>query len=827
MSYQFSPRSRASDSPSLRVCASVDFVANSTDADDGLNLSPLCQQLMALMPDIVWFADLAGEVCHFNEAWQRYTGRSAALENRLPLMQLFHVEDQERIQTSWQTALLFHQPFQERARLQLSNGIYEWFLVTAWHQSAEAPGALDGVGWLGMMQRLSSPSTDPNLMQGQEFLEAVFENISDGLVACNSQGQLVLFNQAAQTLHGLPPEQIASESWAEYYDLYDGTGQRSFAQEEVPLFRALKGERVRDAEMMIIPKNGQARSLIANADPIYDATGQQLGAVALMRDITDYRRATAALEASERRFQAIFNQTFQFIGLLAPDGTLLEANETALTFADLEAEATVNRPFWEIRWWQSSTATQEQLQAAIRRAAAGEFVRYEVEVLGAGDRVAIIDFSLKPVFDAAGQVVLIIPEGRDITTFKQMEAELRALTTALEERVTERTRDLEVSLEQLRQKKQEVEERESLLRATFEQAAMGCAHLDLEGRWLRVNRKLCEIVGYSREELLETTYQAITHPDDMAIDSFYVQQLLSGEIDHCALEKRYIGKDGQVVWVQVTVSMRRQIVDLDGPRGAPIHFIAMIEDIGERKRLELQNEENLQALEQAKIELENRNYELDQFVHIASHDLKAPLRAIANLSEWLEDDLSGQLPPENQEQLVLMRQRVKRMERLIDGLLRYSRIGRERLSAEWVETDSLLQEIIDSLAVPPDFQIRVAPSMPTLLTQRLLLEQVFANLLSNALKHHDRDNGEIDVGWHDQGSHVLFFVADDGPGIPANQQERVFGMFQTLGSSPSTENTGIGLALIRKIVETEGGTTRVHSSGDRGCRFEFTWPKQA
>ncbi len=826
MSHQFSQHLPPHGSPSLRICASVDSVKDSAEADGGLYLSPLCEQLMALMPHIVWFADRAGEVCHFNEAWQRYTGRTAILEDRLPLAELFHAEDQVRIQTNWQAALLLQQPFQERARLQLLSGVYEWFLVTAWPQSPQQSGALDGVGWLGLMQRLSSTLADPSLMQGQEFLEAVFENISEGLVACNSQGQLVLFNQAAQALHGLPPEPIAATDWAQHYDLYDGTGQNTLAPEDVPLFRALNGDRVRDAEMMIILKNGQERSLIANADPIYDATGQQLGAVVLMRDVTDYRQATAALEASERRFHAIFNQTFQFIGLLAPDGALLEANQTALTFANLTLENVVNRPFWEIHWWQSSTAAQEQLRAAIHRAAAGEFIRYEVEVLGAGDSVATIDFSLKPVFDAAGQVVLIIPEGRDITASKQMEAELRALTVELEARVAERTRDLEASLEQLRQSKQEIEDREALLRTTFEQAAMGCAHLDLDGRWVRMNSKLCEIVGYSREELEQTTFQNITHPDDLAVDLAYVKQLLAGEIDNYALEKRYIRKDGTVTWVQITVSLRRHMVDLDGPRGKPLHFIAMVEDIGDRKNLEFQNEENLQALEQAKADLEHRNYELDQFVHIASHDLKAPLRAIANLSEWLEDDLGGQLPPDNQEQLVLMRQRVKRMERLIDGLLRYSRIGREQINAELVDTDYLLREIIDSLAVPPGFPIQVAPSMPTLTTKRLLLEQVFTNLLSNALKHHDRAIGEIDVGWHDQGTHYVFFVADDGPGIPPNQQEKVFGVFQTLGSNPSPDNTGIGLALIKKIVETEGGTIHFLSPGDRGCRFEFTWPKR-
>ncbi|HAA27041.1 MAG TPA: hybrid sensor histidine kinase/response regulator, partial [Cyanobacteria bacterium UBA8553] len=115
---------------------------------------------------------------------------------------------------------------------------------------------------------------------------------------------------------------------------------------------------------------------------------------------------------SERRFRAIFDQTFQFIGLLKPDGTLLEANQTALDFGGISHADIIGRPFWEARWWTISPETQNQLKDAIRQAAAGEFVRYEVDVLGAGDTVATIDFSLKPVKDETGNVILLIPEGR-------------------------------------------------------------------------------------------------------------------------------------------------------------------------------------------------------------------------------------------------------------------------------------------------------------------------------------------------------------------------------------------------------------------------------
>lgn len=529
---------------------------------------------------------------------------------------------------------------------------------------------------------------------GQKFLEALIENIVDGLAACNLNGELVLFNQATKTFHGLLPEPIRCEDWAEHYDLHDESG-KPFELEQIPLWRALQGESVRDAPMMIIPKTGKSRSLIANADPIYDEAGNQAGAVVLMRDVT-----------------------------------LLKASE----------------------------------------------------------------------------------------------AELRRIKAQLEHQVEVHMADLEKTIAELQENKQRLEDSEAQFRTTFEQAAIGCAHMGLAGEWLRVNQKLCEIVGYSREELLAITFQDITYPEDLAEDLAHVAKLLEGKIESYSLEKRYICKNQSIVWVQITVSLRRQIQN-DGSFGRPLYFITMIENINDRKRLELQNEESLCALEKAKLALETRNGELDQFVYAASHDLKAPLRGITNLSEWLEEDLSGQLSEENQQQLVLLRQRAKRMENLIDGLLKYSRIGREQVNPELVDTYSLLLELVDSLSPTDGLDIQICKTFPTIMVKKIFLGQVFSNLIDNAIKHHDRESGTVRVDWENQEQHYLFSVTDDGPGIPIAFQDRIFTIFQTLGGSGSAESTGIGLALIKKIVENEGGTLRLYSNGDRGSRFEFTWPK--
>ncbi len=370
-----------------------------------------------------------------------------------------------------------------------------------------------------------------------------------------------------------------------------------------------------------------------------------------------------------------------------------------------------------------------------------------------------------------------------------------------------------------------LQESEERFRATFEQAAVGIAHVDLDGRWLRANQKLCDILGYTREELLMQKFQDITYPDDLESDLQSIRQLLTLEIQTYSMKKRYIHRDGSPIWVYLTVS-------LVSSESQPKYFLSVIEEIGDRKQAELVLQERANELTrlntilaQTTTLLNKRKQEMDQFAYVASHDLKAPLRAIANLSVFLEEDLSGQLPPENLHQLQLLRGRVNRMEGLINGLLEYSRVGRTQSAIQTVNVAELLSEIIDSLAPPSTFSIEIAPGMPTLKTQRLLLMQVFANLLSNAIKHHDRLDGHIKISVKDLARCYQFSVTDDGPGIASEYHEKIFTIFQTLQAGDTKENTGIGLSIVKKIVETEGGTIRVKSQSGLGATFCFTWPK--
>jgi len=275
-------------------------------------------------------------------------------------------------------------------------------------------------------------------------------------------------------------------------------------------------------------------------------------------------------------------------------------------------------------------------------------------------------------------------------------------------------------------------------------------------------------------------------------------------------------------------------------RGVPVlaadnsirEWVGICTDITERQASEAELKTRAEeltyltaVLARTNVVLERRNQELDQFAYVASHDLKAPLRAIANLSQWIEEDLKDLLTVDTQHQMDLLRGRVQRMEALIDdGLLAYSRVGRLRTATTKVTVASLLAEVIDSLSPPQTFKIEVEPNMPTLVTERLPLEQVFTNLIDNAIKHHPRADGKVWISSKEQSKFYEFAVSDDGSGIAPQYHEKVFGIFQTLEARDKSENTGIGLAIVKKIVESQGGTIQLESQAGQGATFRFTWP---
>jgi signal transduction histidine kinase/DNA-binding response OmpR family regulator len=367
----------------------------------------------------------------------------------------------------------------------------------------------------------------------------------------------------------------------------------------------------------------------------------------------------------------------------------------------------------------------------------------------------------------------------------------------------------------------ELERRVQVLEASEDYIGLA----DLQGRFIWNNPQMKQFVAANDDSDAQLSI-ADFHPD-WAVD------IVTQVGIPCAItqgtwlgETAILAKDGQ----EIPVS--QLIIAHKSPQGNVEYISTVIRSLAFQKKAEDSLKEKATELKWSNQELlkittllKKRNQELDRFAYVTSHDLKAPLRAIANLATWLNEDLSGQIPTENQQQLELMQSRVRRMDRLIQGLLEYSRVGRNSTPIQTTNVRSLINDAIDSLAPPPEFEIAIAPNMPIFPTEAMLLQQIFANLISNAIKYHPRQTGKITISVEDQDNFYQFGVADDGLGIDPQYHERVFIIFQTLQPRDTIESTGIGLSIVKKIVEDQGGQIWIDSQVGSGATFYFTWKK--
>ena len=371
-----------------------------------------------------------------------------------------------------------------------------------------------------------------------------------------------------------------------------------------------------------------------------------------------------------------------------------------------------------------------------------------------------------------------------------------------------------LDISRLKQVEEELKESLSVLQATLDATADGMVVVDLSGKIKGFNRQFQRVWDLP-DTVLETRRR-----DDAA--AFVLDQLKDPDVFEA---KRKASRETPEAEVFATLEFKdgRVLECYSQPQVIGDRVVGRVwsfRDVTERTRAEERQNQLFQKLSQI-------NEELSHFAYVVSHDLKAPLRGIKLITEWLCEDYGDKLGAEAKEQMTLLQRRVDRMHNLIDGVLQYSRIGRVKEEMVAVNLNELLPVILDTIAPPEHVRITVAGALPTIECEKTRITQVFQNLLTNAVKFIDKPQGEIRVDCTDQGACWEFRVVDNGPGIEEKHFERIFRIFQTLAPKDDYESTGVGLTLVKKIVELYGGRVWVESEVGRGSTFLFTWPKTA
>ena len=574
---------------------------------------------------------------------------------------------------------------------------------------------------------------EAHLRESEARWHFALEGSDSGVWDWNAQTDQVFYSDRWKSMLGYEPHEIGSslDEWAARVhpdDLAETMALvRAHLDGATPEYVSEHRVRCRDGSYRWILDRGQVVSR--------DDAGRPIRVVGTHTDVTARREADARRHDEERRFRAIVDSAFQFIGLLSPEGTVLEANRTALDFAGLEPSDVIGKPFWETRWWQVDAATTQRLRDAIVTAAAGRLVRYESVVRGRGDTTTTIDFSLKPIVDAEGRVVLLVPEGRDIGEMKRAQAELHAS--------------------------------EERFRSAFEAAAIGKAILSADGRFEKVNRALCDLLGYEPHELIGVSFQAITHPDDLQADLEQVGRLAAGEIRSYQMEKRYFHRDGHVIWIRLTGSAVRD------RSGTLINFIAQIEDVT--------------ATRQAQAALERALAEKEGLLHEVHHRVKNNLQVISSLLSLQQRAVDD---PVTREALDDSQRRVQAMALVHQCLYQGSSLAA-------IDMREYLHELFGHVcrsAAPSGVHLQTrieadAITMPidVAVPCGLILNELLSNVLRYAFS--GRASGSVRVAFHRAGDEIELSVTDDGIGLPETPRPGSIGMRLVEGLSRQLRGT--------------------------------------
>ena len=348
---------------------------------------------------------------------------------------------------------------------------------------------------------------------------------------------------------------------------------------------------------------------------------------------------------------------------------------------------------------------------------------------------------------------------------------------------------------------------------------------DLDGKITYVNPAFMELLEVSGpDDLLGQSFLPDRFWFDTKEKKRFLQELQSKSIESRELTLKTA--NGKKLYVTIFPSYTKDAHGgINGSQGVVYDITAKKELVALRKA-EQELEKVNKDLESAVRELKHANDELKEFAHVTAHDLKAPLRAIGTLADWLSKDYADKFDEQGKEKVRMLVERAEQMSALIDDILRYSRVGHDNTKKQVLDSNVVLSEVIAGIDTPENIEITVENELPVLECEKVHIIQVFQNLLTNAVKYIDKPVGQVKIGCIEEDEFWKFYITDNGCGIERKHFERIFKLFQTLSPGSGVENTGIGLSIVKKTVELNGGSVSVESEVSKGSTFSFTFPKQ-
>jgi len=630
------------------------------------------------------------------------------------------------------------------------------------------------------------PSPGPRFAADDQF-RLLVESVTDcAIFMLDLGGCIVTWNRGAERLKGYTSSEILGRPFSVFYtpeDIAAGLPAR--------VLNLATREGRYEGEGWRRRKDGSAFWAHVIVTPVRDDGGTLIGFAKVTRDLTERRRAELAREEQTRRLHSVLDCVVEAVAVFDAGGRLLLSNPAfdQMIGKAFAARASVDERFRHYGLFTADGRRQLTVEEApAHRAMRGELVE-DVELLvrsPASPTDIVVSTNARCLRDASGVVIGAVVTGRDVTSRKHAERTLL--------------------------------EQKELLSSILDCLGEAVIVYDPDGRILLTNPAGARMMGPSASPT-STLDERLPRNEVFSIDGARrlskrdtaVGKALQGQ--SCDDQELLVRTAAQPDGIAVSTSGR----PLVGEGGAVLGAVVTARDITTRRAVEKEKERLMRDLTRS-------NEELAQFAHVASHDLRAPLRAIDSLAQWLEEDLRPHFTAATAEQMRLLQSRVRRMEALIGDLLAFARVGHADVDVGPLDLDALVAEAIDLVAPPATFRVLADVAVHHIVSAALPLKRVLLNLLANAIKHHDRPDGEVRISVRDQGPFVELEVTDDGPGIPPAFHQKVFEVFQTLKPRDTLEGSGMGLAFVKKIVEQAQGAVHLSSSG-RGATFRITWPK--